>query len=187
MKVETQGGRGARERILRAASELFYNQGINATGVEQLAEVAHVSKRTLYQHFGSKDDVVVAYLDAITYADLGPSMAMLDRTDLSPRERLLGIFTPDAELRGCPYLNASAELADTEHPARLISQQRKQLFIDRLIAVAGEAGARDRDELGHQLALLSDGARSQSAALNSSEPFGYARAAASAMIELGVS
>jgi len=180
--MTTAGGRGARERILTAATELFYRNGIGATGVEQLADTAHVSKRTLYQHFPSKDDVVVAYLDGITFEDLGPAMAGLVDSTRPPRDRLMGIFDPNQGLRGCPFLNATAELSDPDHPARHASCLHKQQFIDRLIALAAQAGASDPDLLGHQLALLSDGARAQGAALNSEEPLHYARTVAQALL-----
>jgi AcrR family transcriptional regulator len=176
------GGRGARDRILAAASELFRENGINATGVEQLAESAHVSKRTLYQHFASKDEVVAAYLAQIELDDLGPAMRTLARTDLPARERLLGIFEPDGDLRGCPFLNTGAELCDPQHPARLVARDRKQAFVDLLIAVAAEAGVADPDQVGHALALLSDGVRAQSATLNSADPFRYARVLAEQLV-----
>lgn len=176
------GGRGARERILAAAGELFYRQGILATGVEELAESAHVSKRTLYQHFPSKDEVVVAYLDAITLADLGPAMSGLLDSSRPARERLLGVFDADPTHRGCPFLNASAELFDPAHPARRASCRHKQEFVDRLIALAREAGAADPALLGHQLALLSDGARAQGATLDSDEPLRYARTVAEGLL-----
>jgi AcrR family transcriptional regulator len=180
-----RGGRGARERIMQAAGELFYANGITTTGVEQLAETAHVS--TLYQHFASKDDLVVAYLQAITLEQLGPAWAQLTRTELSPRDRILGIFTAANGLRGCPYLNAGAELCDPAHPGRQVAAASKQRFIDLLISIAEEAGARDSTSLGHQLALLSDGARAQAATLDSDEPFAHARATAAALFDAAVS
>ena len=87
------GGRGARARIVVASLVLFREQGINATGVAELSAVAHVSKRTLYQHFPSKDDVTVAYLRAF---ELDPGLCAegaLIREDLTPRARLLELFT----------------------------------------------------------------------------------------------
>jgi AcrR family transcriptional regulator len=180
------GGRGARERILTAAADLFYRQGITATGVEELADTAHVSKRTLYQHFGSKDELAVAYLDGITLESLGPEMARLVDESIPARDRLLGIFEPGSGRRGCPFLNASAELADVTHPARDAACTHKQQFVDVLIGLAGAAGASDPDLLGHQLAVLSDGARAQGAALRSDEPLRYARLAADALISAAV-
>jgi AcrR family transcriptional regulator len=167
----SNAGRGARERILRAATRLFYVHGINATGVNELHREAGVSLRTLYNHFASKDDVVVAYLERTV--DVAGSS--LDRTDLSPRERLLSIFTGHPRQagephRGCPMINASVELADPDHPAHRYSAERKVLFAERLADIAREAGAADPESLGQQLALLYDGASARSTVLNSDEP-----------------
>jgi AcrR family transcriptional regulator len=173
---------GARHRILAAASDLFYRKGILATGVEELAETAHVSKRTLYQQFPSKDAVVVAYLDGITFDDLGPAMTGLLDTSRPARQRLIGLFTPGSLLRGCPFLNATAELADPAHPARIASARHKQAFIRRLTEVTAEAGARDPEALAYQLSVLSDGARAQAVALGSARPLDYARQAAESLL-----
>ena len=82
-------GRGARERILSASQQLFRDQGINRTGLDQLCAVAEVSKRTLYQHFAGKDELIAEYLRRFD-PDILPEV--FDRTDLTPRERLLATF-----------------------------------------------------------------------------------------------
>ena len=83
------GGRGARERILTAATTLFHREGIHATGVERLIEHAHVSRRTFYQHFSSKNDLVEEYLRRIHHAGGMPTEQSIDTTDASPRSRPL--------------------------------------------------------------------------------------------------
>src|SRR5690348_3041404 len=89
--VRRRRGRGARERILKAATELFTAQGINATGMDQLSTVADVSKRTLYAHFPSKDELVQAYLQALEDSDL-PPLESPDGPALDPRAQLLAVF-----------------------------------------------------------------------------------------------
>src|SRR3954463_8363675 len=84
-------GRGARERILSASLRLFREQGINQTGMDQLCAEAQVSKRTAYQHFAGKDELVDEYLRRF---DPGVMAAVFDRPDLTPRERLLPAFCP---------------------------------------------------------------------------------------------
>ncbi|MGW1625243.1 TetR/AcrR family transcriptional regulator [Streptomyces sp. NPDC002172] len=79
-------GRGARERILSASQQLFREQGINRTGMDQLCAAAEVSKRTAYQHFTGKDELVAEYLRRFDPSVLS---GVFDRTDLTPRERLL--------------------------------------------------------------------------------------------------
>src|SRR6202050_3265481 len=99
-----RGGRGARERILTAATTLFHREGIHATGVERLTESAHVSKRTFYQHFSGKNDLVEEYLRRLHQAGGVPSEQAIDTTGASPRGRLLAIFdgAPGSRFRGCP-------------------------------------------------------------------------------------
>ncbi|MFD0547520.1 TetR/AcrR family transcriptional regulator [Streptomyces mexicanus] len=82
-------GRGARERILSASQQLFREQGINRTGMDQLCAAAEVSKRTAYQHFTNKDELVAEYLRRF---DPSVLPGVFDRTDLTPRERLLAVF-----------------------------------------------------------------------------------------------
>src|SRR3984957_9174511 len=86
-------GGGARERILGAAQQLFRDQGINRTGMDQLCAAAQVSKGTVYQHFTGKDELVAEYLRRVD-PDVMP--VVFDRTDLTPRERLLAAFQAPA-------------------------------------------------------------------------------------------
>ena len=89
-----RGGRGARERILQAAARLFYRQGIHATGVAALTDAAHVSTRTFYQHFATKNALVERYLHRYETDTPMPGEQQLDRGELPPAERLLAIFGP---------------------------------------------------------------------------------------------
>src|SRR6202000_3077072 len=108
--VANKGGRGARQRILDTAAELFYRDGINATGVERLAAESSVSKRTLYQHFPSKTAIVEEYLRSV---EQRANRLAADAGDLTPRQRLLAVFdtpvVPTATVRGCPFHNAAVE------------------------------------------------------------------------------
>ena len=154
-------GRGARERILSASRQLFRDQGINRTGMDQLCAVAEVSKRTLYQHFPGKDDLIAEYLRRFD-PDILPEV--FDRTDLTPRERLLAVFDIHSPL--CPFIGAAVEIQDPGHPARRLARDYKQAFASRLTDTAREAGATDPEQLGGQLALLLDGASARSRVLN---------------------
>lgn len=147
---------GMREKILQAADHLFYGQGIQATGVDAVAAEADISKRTLYNHFPRKDDLVVAYLQR----RLRPIRA----SGQPPVDQILGLFSllersfNSADFRGCPFVNAVAELGEPNHSARKIAiefkEQRRLWFRDLLT----EAAARDPDGLATQLMLLVDGA-----------------------------
>lgn len=153
-------GRGARARILAAAGSLFVDPGINATGIAELIAVARVSRRTLYQHFASKDDLIVAWLRELAADRSVAPLSVLSREDLTPRARLLEMFTTLGEgaLRGDPFLAAAVELADPAHPARRVIARRQAELAETLGSVAREAGARDAERLGRRLLVLYAGA-----------------------------
>lgn len=180
------GGRGARARILQAARVLFGERGITTTGVAELSAAAEVSKRTLYQHFPSKDDVVVAYLQAFEEEPARGPEGVLARAELSPRARLLELFAALGEqrspLRGCPFVNAAVELADPAHPAHRFAAEHKRRFTERLTEIARDAGARPAEQVGRRLALLYDGAAAQLAVTNSAEPAAEAYAMAALIL-----
>jgi AcrR family transcriptional regulator len=178
-------GRGARERISRSTAQLFYRNGIHATGVELLARHAKVSKRTLYQYFSSKTELVQAYLRAIDERGGSPAERNLDLPDLTPRERLLAIFdyAPVDRMRGCPFHNAAVESAGELEGVDEIVREHKRGFTQRLVSVAAEAGAGDPYLLGNQLAVLFDGATALATSLNDTAPLLHARSAASQLID----
>jgi AcrR family transcriptional regulator len=180
-------GRGARERIIGASRQLFREQGINRTGMDQLCAVAQVSKRTAYQHFAGKDELVTEYLRRF---DPDAMSSVFDRTDLTPRERLLAAFEVPAsgtqELTPmCPYIAAAVELHDPEHPAAQYARDYKRTIAARLAETAREAGATDPEQLGEQLALLLDGAAARTRVLNA-ESFPTAAAIAAVLIDNAV-
>jgi AcrR family transcriptional regulator len=182
-QVATKGGRGARQRILNAAAELFYREGINATGVERLAAESSVSKRTLYQHFPSKTAVVEEYLRSID--DRVPS-PLADAGGQTPRERLLAVFQGPAgggPLRGCPFHNAAVEAAGSMPGVQKIVRTSKRSFIDGLTELANQAGAADPQLLGNELSVLYEGAAALATSLDDWSPWVHARAAAETLID----
>jgi AcrR family transcriptional regulator len=176
---------GARERIEHAAARLFYRSGIHATGVELVAREANVSKRTLYQHFPSKNDLVDNYLRRIDTRGSLPVDKRLADVNLAARERLLAIFDmPRADVvRGCPFHNAAVESAGSLAGADAIVRAHKEKFTSRLVALAQEAGAADPHLLGHQLAVLFEGASAMATSLNDTAPVVHARAAAATLVD----
>jgi AcrR family transcriptional regulator len=168
--IRRRRGRGARERILAAATDLFTTQGINATGMEQLSTAANVSKRTLYVHFPSKDALVEAYLRQFDAAPL-PTEAVLYDVRRPARERLLALFDVPADAsvpvwRGCVFLNAAVEVPDPSHAVHALAADHKRAFARQIADLAREAGATEPEVLGEQLALLYDGGAARSMALN---------------------
>jgi AcrR family transcriptional regulator len=184
--TDGRGGRGARQRILNTATELFYREGINATGVERLASEASVSKRTLYQHFPSKTAVVEEYLRYIQQAVDDPIRPGPEAATRTPRERILALFetpSPNGQMRGCPFHNAAVEAAEAMPEIQDIVHEHKRNYIKGLTKLARQAGAANPTLLGHQLALLYEGAAALSTSLNDPSCWTHARKAATTLLD----
>lgn len=156
-RVHTPEGVPLGEHIAAVAAELFYREGIHAVGVDRVALKAEITKRTLYRYYPSKDALIAAALRR------GRRRIRFPKTG-SPRERILGAFRAlaeylrDVRFRGCPYINAAAELVDRRHPARAVIEEltalRRSWFEER----AAELGASAPALLAEQLDVLFDGA-----------------------------
>ncbi|MEW6690153.1 MAG: helix-turn-helix domain-containing protein [Pseudomonadota bacterium] len=131
-------------RILAAADKLFYSQGIRAVGVDAIAAEAGVSKRTLYNHYPSKDALIAAYLTA-RFRPLPPS-------DAPAREQILGAFE-----RLERYVNSVTELGDPKHPAHAIAVQFKEQRRLWFKALLERMRVAEADALATQLMLLAEG------------------------------
>ncbi|QDQ09701.1 TetR/AcrR family transcriptional regulator [Streptomyces spectabilis] len=179
-------GRGGRERILAAAARLFAAQGINATGMEQVAEEAPVSKRTLYAHFRTKNDLVIAHLQGLVLS--GDTLeGVLTREDLPPRERIRKLFdqpvADEAPVRGCPFIDAAAEFPDPESAVHSYAREQKLRMVRLIAALVTELGCRDPLALAEQLATLADGAASRAMVLDEPDYGRHARAAAEVLLD----
>ncbi|GAA0659740.1 TetR/AcrR family transcriptional regulator [Kitasatospora atroaurantiaca] len=186
-----RGGRGARQRILHAAEELFYTRGIHATGVAALIEAAHVSPRTFYVHFPTKNALVEEYLRRFESEKPIAAEAELERGDLTPAQRLLAMFAPlegdsPTLFRGCPFHNAVVEGAGELPEVVDLAQRHKQAFRDRLVATAAEAGAADPESLGRQIAVIFEGANALAASCNDAQVFTDARRAAEILLDVAL-
>jgi AcrR family transcriptional regulator len=151
----------ARDRLLAAADELFYAEGVHTVGIDRVIERAGVAKASLYSCFGSKDELIRAYLEGRQERRRARILTGLERWD-TPRDKLLGVFDLLAEqaaapgFRGCAFYNASAESEPgsvAEEVANATRRWTRALFA----RLAGEAGARDPEALAAQLIILYDG------------------------------
>ncbi|MBU8815203.1 TetR family transcriptional regulator [Mycolicibacterium goodii] len=178
-------GRGGRERIVAAAAALFEAQGITATTMEQIAAAAPVSKRTLYAHFPTKDELVLTFLKFVHESGLTVESALYD-ADAPARERLLAMFTVptrgDGPVRGCPFIAAATEFPDPDSPAHAYTRERKRAFTIRIAELLTELGAADPHGLAEQLAILTDGVASRSMVFNDTRRGDAGRAAAEALL-----
>ena len=174
-----------RRRLLAASISLFYRNGIQATGVSELCEVAGVSKRTLYQLYGGKDELIAAYLEHMRDHRVITAERNLFDDALPARERLTRLFDrPDpARLRGCPFHNASVELTTPGHPAEQVIRSYKESFERRIAESAREAGCRDPEGLGRVLMLLFEGATSLATSTGDLASFDSARPLAEKLVD----
>ncbi len=158
---------GVHGRILDAAAKLFYDDGIAATCVDKVSVSAGVSKPTIYAHFHSKDELVAAVLEHRHDQRVESLEGWLSRSGGDPRERLLSIFDWLADWfaaggnRGCAFVNACAELGESEHQALEIARGHKHWMRDRLAELAAEAGASDPVLVGSNFMVLIDGANAR--------------------------
>jgi AcrR family transcriptional regulator len=156
-----------RERLLRAATDLFYREGITATGVDKLCQTAGISKKSMYQLFATKDELVAESLTHSGPATIAGLFAP-PIPDPTPRERIRYVFerleelAASPEYRGCPFVNVATELRDPGHAASRVAHGFKQAMTDYFATQAELAGATDPQTLAKQLTIVYDGAAARS-------------------------
>lgn len=154
-----------RDRIVSAAAKLFYDEGVRSVGVDAVAEKAGITKRTLYYHFASKDDLIAAYLDARDQPSLILFKHWFAETEGQLADKVRAVFANLArsarhpKWKGCGFLRTSAELAaQPGHPAVRIGVQHKKKVEGWLRESFVAAGlSADADQLARKIVLLLDG------------------------------
>ena len=163
-----------RERLLAAADELFYAEGITPVGVKRIREASDVAKSSLYQHVKSKDQLVAAYLE-------GRSQSLRARLDAAvkvagpdPRARQEAVLTElgrwfgEPGFRGCPFINVAAEMPGPGHPALAVATRHREWLSSLFGGIATRAGAADPGRLARQLLMLYNAAMVEAQAGNTS-------------------
>ncbi|MER5437969.1 helix-turn-helix domain-containing protein [Streptomyces sp. NPDC002790] len=154
----------AARKVLETASRLFYERGIHAVGVDLIAAESGVTKKTLYDRFGSKEQIVVDYLatrDARWRAYLAHHH---EDAELSPTDRVLAVFDASQEWmsansgKGCSMVNAHAEISDPAHPAYAVITGQKRWMLELFTRLASDVAPDTARELGRSLMLLHEGA-----------------------------
>jgi AcrR family transcriptional regulator len=183
---KADGRRSARDRLLDAANELFYDEGTQTVGVDRIIEHAGVAKASLYNTFGSKEELVLAYLQARHARTTQRLKAAVD-AHRDPVARILAVFDAQGAMfaqpnfRGCAFISASAEA-----PAGGLIEQAADDYRDDIrglfTRLAEDAGAPDPASLGHQLHLMYDGAGISARMDRDPSAATAARAAASALL-----
>ncbi|MEY9963604.1 AcrR family transcriptional regulator [Streptacidiphilus sp. MAP12-16] len=181
----------ARERLLAAADDLFYREGVQSVGIDRIVQQAGVAKASLYNLFGSKEELVQAYLDA-RHANTREQVERALTRFRTPRERLLGVFDAQGQLftepdfNGCAHMTASAE-AQPGSPTQCAADRYRQWVRTMFTDLAREAGVADAEGLARQLHLLYDGAGVSARMDHDPSAATTARAAAAALFDVAVS
>ncbi|MEU6953498.1 TetR/AcrR family transcriptional regulator [Streptomyces sp. NPDC045714] len=181
----------AARRALAAAERLFYDRGIHAVGVDLIAAEAGVTKKTLYDRFGSKEQIVVEYLADRDERWRAFLAGRLDAAPPAPRARILAVFDAsrawmaDNGSKGCSMVNAHAEISDPSHPAHAVITGQKQWMLDlftRLTRGVEGLGPDAADRLGRTLMLLHEGALVAHGLKVFPDPVAHAREEAAALL-----
>jgi AcrR family transcriptional regulator len=180
-----------RERLLAASDQLFYEEGIATVGVDRILKQSDVARASLYSTYGSKDELIRAYLQGRSEGWQALVAEVLPARWDNARDRILGIFSLLTEwfaapgYRGCPFINASAEAASSQAVEAVRDHHRawvRELFVD----LGRDAGAENPDVLGAQLVLVYDGAMVGAQLDNSPAPGRAGAAAAATLVDTAI-
>jgi len=158
-----------KEHLVEAAVKLFGREGFHATGIDRILQEAGVARMTLYKHFRSKDELILAALRRRDEQFRTWFKSAIEKTGGSPAERLLASFDALGEwfagrafagvpFSGCSFINAAAEFSEAGHPVHQLAAEHKRLILEYLRLLASSAGARDPDGLAWSISLLHEGA-----------------------------
>ncbi|EJQ31105.1 TetR/AcrR family transcriptional regulator [Bacillus toyonensis] len=153
-----------RSHILNVASELFNDNGIQATGVDKIVAEANVAKMTLYKHFPSKDDLVIAYLEKRSEEWRLSLEQTVNENGKTPIDKLLAIFDfldnwfKSSYFNGCTFINTAAEFSRITHPFHEQSMEYKNSFIQYIISLVKDTGIKEYEEVTNILYFIIEGA-----------------------------
>ena len=154
----------ARDRIMKAASDLFYQEGVQSVGIDRIIAESGVAKMSLYNHFKSKDALIAAWLQQRDENWRQWFQSTVEKQSKNPAERLLAMFDAleewfsQPDFRGCAFINSSVELVDPEHPGYQVSIEHQQAIFDYILQLVTAAELDDPEVVAEQLLLLVEGA-----------------------------
>ncbi len=185
-KTETKSK--ARQRIVETAERLFYAEGIRSVGIDRIIAEAEVAKMTLYNHFSSKDDLILAVLQYREEKFGGMFERWMDRHVKKGMDRLEAFFAALRDwfespgFRGCAFINASVELADTHHAASQFSAEHKERFHEMLKEIITKTGGTKAASAAPAIALMVEGAIVIAVMEQTSDPVDVAKDAAMTLV-----
>ncbi len=177
-----------RDVLVETALDLFYRDGFHATGIDKVLAEAGVAKMTLYKHFRSKDELIVAALRLHDQRFRDWFVDAVESRARKPRKRLLAIFTVLAEwmssdeFRGCAFAKAAAEYGDPSNPIHLAGAEHKRRLLDYIRDTAKAAGARSPGKFAMNLMLLVEGAIATAQVTGDRDAADHARKAAKVLL-----
>lgn len=160
---QKQARAGKRDLVINTALELFYTQGYHATGIDQIIEEAGVAKMTLYNHFNSKDELLLAALDRRDTNFRNELERRVEETGGDAQAKLIEVFdvlddfVHDRDFYGCMFVNISAEFSNHDHEIHRVAAGHKRIMTAYLRNIAAEGGLANPDQLAQQLMILFDG------------------------------
>ncbi|KAA0933733.1 TetR/AcrR family transcriptional regulator [Streptomyces apricus] len=169
MSPRTEGGSGtvseARTRLLNTATRIFYTEGIHSVGIDRIVAEAQVTRATLYRHFASKEDLILAYLAQADQAIRG-QVAAAQASSSSPNDQVRAVARSITDgiqstgFRGCAFLNAAAEYSDPAHPIHQTVLAHRQWFLTTVTDMLAQTSEKTADAAGRHFVMLRDGAMS---------------------------
>ncbi|TYC63213.1 TetR family transcriptional regulator [Rhodobacterales bacterium] len=178
-----------RDELVRKAFAIFYRDGFHATGMDRLVAETGISKTTMFKHFRTKDELILAVLRYRDETFRNWFFRRLDAYGETPKEKLLAIFDvlrewfDEPAFRGCMFIKASAEFQEPSHPAYTQSAEHKRLLHQAFCRLAADAGAIDPDMLARQLLILKEGAIVAAHMGFDADPAGASKQAAKALVD----
>lgn len=154
---------GKRDHLIDIALELFCRDGFHATGIDKILATAGVARMTLYNHFKSKDELILATLRRRDEKFRNWFMRTVERLASSPQKRLLAMFDAleewflEKDFTGCMFINASAEYAETDDPIHMVAAEHKILMAKYVHELSAAAGVDEPKALADELVLLMEG------------------------------
>lgn len=153
-----------RDHLVQTAMELFQQNGYHATGIEKILSTAGVSKPTLYRHFDSKDELILAALRKWDEESRAWLTQEMDSRGKTPREKILGLFDALAAwfetrgFQGCMFINATVEFAEQDNPIHRMAAEHKRTFAAQVRDLVAASGASDPGEVTERLMIVMEGA-----------------------------
>ncbi|MFA6961418.1 MAG: TetR/AcrR family transcriptional regulator [Opitutaceae bacterium] len=179
-----------RDHLMATAWRLFYRDGYRAVGIDMILAEAGVAKMTLYNHFASKEELIIAVLEKRDCEFRQSIIAKVEAAGLDPEQRLLAVFDwvegwfGSEGFRGCAFIRALSEYPDPAHPIHQTAWHHKLAVLSALKDLCTAAGAKDAESLANTLGLLIDGAIIAAHATCTTAPARSARATAASLLKL---